>query len=611
MTYRAKTESSANIVHARDMHGDETDQTYWDERIENAIEAVASGGWFGKVILPSDTSIKITKPIRLYRSTVYEGDGSGQVDLRGNSITNWNDVREHWEYLRNGAQTHLAKRITLEGESRSTNVYWYGNSNGVMLDMPSPMETSVKSIRFHGNHLQGHKTLGIRIRPGWEFQQNTARNFTIEDCYFTRLYCAIYVGDPFSPDLTTGIFDNIWTWGCLWGAYLQGANVTGIEFRSAHIQQYDYAGFYCHGSSGTDIRTPTEIAANPTLEANDEPGSRGGLTTRDFFNYEYSTADLLNTKNDAGSSLLLTNSPLTDWSPQQEEEPPEGWTVDPAVTGGGPDLSVYSSTGSSANPFSYYFKIFRGRVWATDVRIENCTHMLLHWHDSYDVHRLTSRLTNVSGATSNGVGDANGIYVAKINGGRDVYLYGCFFEGPVHVNNNCPVHDLGTRWGDGTTSNSGQCLIEQDDDLPLNGWAVSGVPGSAQRTSHDGNLACSNVVYTGGAMTPGWNRLSGDMYRWTTTKHRHRKPSSDFDAKTNFGNAIFMNPGATNKSVYLPTAESMRNQWMVIQDIGAGAGDVVIDPDGTEQIDGSSTKTISGGVVIYSDGTEWRTIATV
>lgn len=67
-----------------------------------------------------------------------------------------------------------------------------------------------------------------------------------------------------------------------------------------------------------------------------------------------------------------------------------------------------------------------------------------------------------------------------------------------------------------------------------------------------------------------------------------------------------------NITLTLPTAASMTNSSFIIKKTDTSSNDIIIDADGSETIDGSTTVTLLGptqvSVVIVSDGTNWYII---
>lgn len=56
-----------------------------------------------------------------------------------------------------------------------------------------------------------------------------------------------------------------------------------------------------------------------------------------------------------------------------------------------------------------------------------------------------------------------------------------------------------------------------------------------------------------------------------------------------------------------PVASSFRRVLMFA--VADSTNTITLDPDGTEQIDGAASKTITAGLVIVCNGSEWRTVA--
>jgi len=213
----------------------------------------------------------------------------------------------------------------------------------------------------------------------------------------------------------------------------------------------------------------------------------------------------------------------------------------------------------------------------------------------------------MSGSHNYGV-DGN---VASINSGNEVYLDGCYFNGPLYCYNGIQIHDRGTRFGTGALGTRyGQCLPEQEGDLG-NGWALTGSGSDTTRTAHGGNLVASALTYSGGSVTAGIVMNSGGIYRWRDWPYRYRGPSgTDFTADK-WDSHILVTTGASDRTITLPPAADVVGQAYYIKKIDAGAGAVIIDPDGSETIDGASTKSLTSQwefCIIWPNGTAWFVI---
>ncbi len=71
---------------------------------------------------------------------------------------------------------------------------------------------------------------------------------------------------------------------------------------------------------------------------------------------------------------------------------------------------------------------------------------------------------------------------------------------------------------------------------------------------------------------------------------------------------VLCTTGASDLALQLVKAVEFRDRTMAIKKIDAGAGQVLIDPDGTETLDGQTTYTVSAQytvVSIRSDGDNW------
>jgi hypothetical protein len=92
--------------------------------------------------------------------------------------------------------------------------------------------------------------------------------------------------------------------------------------------------------------------------------------------------------------------------------------------------------------------------------------------------------------------------------------------------------------------------------------------------------------------------------------HRIVETLTDTDTLDASNCVVLCNKG-TAMTVNLPAASGVTNRYYWIRNIGAGTA--TIDPNSSEQIDGSSTKALATGegCVIVCDGTAWYTIASV
>jgi hypothetical protein len=66
---------------------------------------------------------------------------------------------------------------------------------------------------------------------------------------------------------------------------------------------------------------------------------------------------------------------------------------------------------------------------------------------------------------------------------------------------------------------------------------------------------------------------------------------------------------ANNRTINLPTASGRQGKAYVIKKTDSGSGEVIIDPNGAETIDGAATLSLYkqyDAVIIYSDGTNWN-----
>jgi hypothetical protein len=84
------------------------------------------------------------------------------------------------------------------------------------------------------------------------------------------------------------------------------------------------------------------------------------------------------------------------------------------------------------------------------------------------------------------------------------------------------------------------------------------------------------------------------------------KQSTNYTAAA--GDFVLMSTGATDKTVTLPAAASNTDAVIVVKKYDAGAGNVIIDGNASETIDGDLTQTILSpltSLTLHCDGTEW------
>lgn len=76
---------------------------------------------------------------------------------------------------------------------------------------------------------------------------------------------------------------------------------------------------------------------------------------------------------------------------------------------------------------------------------------------------------------------------------------------------------------------------------------------------------------------------------------------------------IFILPGGSDRTVTLPTAASYYGVTVTVKKVAAGAGNVLVDANGSETIDGTTTVVTLANtwdsVSVASDGTQWFKIA--
>ena len=482
-------------IYVVEQEGDGADPAFWDERIAAAIAEALAQDRATRVVFPPHT-MKIRHTIRVWRV-----EKLADFDTTGDAVTQWNDQRQLFQHV-NGSRAQLAMRLILEGTSQSARLAWQGGENGVMIDVPSPWQVQIRNMWLDGNDVPG--TVGIRLRPGWEFQANTGRQTRVDSIYFERLDIGVWVGDPFQPDLVNYQFENNWISGVRIGMLFEGANVTGMHVRDNLIFHYDEAAVKLVGYGGRQVRTPAQIAADP----NPAPVERNKFVF-DAFDNEFSTQDLLNTRNSAGQSLLIAQKAgAVDGGPwsQQLDSPA-------VIGGGGPVVEVEGLTGASHNPVAWTFYVFEGRLAAEDVRIEGAAGFLFRDGIAPSPNeRFADVFRNCNHAHNANI-SGNIVHYDAIG---PVYFYDSYFNGRLAFRNNADVYDGGTRFGPGTCAGPTTCLLDgevlvtQESFFPANGWAISGPSASLDRQGHRGNVVATPVTYMG-SHVPGFVGLSGSF----------------------------------------------------------------------------------------------------
>lgn len=487
--------SDPYAIYVAKQKGDGADPSFWDERIAAAIAKALNQGRATRVVFPPH-GIKIRQTVRVWRVRK-----SSDTDTTGDAITEWSDQRQLFHHI-NGSQAQLARRLILEGTSQSARLNWQGGENGVMIDVPSPWQVQIRNLWLDGNDVPG--TIGIRLRPGWEFQANTGRQTRVDSIYFERLDIGVWIGDPFQPDLVNYQIENNWISGVRIGMLFEGANVTGMHVRDNLIFQYDEAALQLVGYGGRQVRTPAQIAAYPSPT----PEERNKFVF-DALGNEYSTQDLLNTRNSAGQSLLIAQKARAmgggPWS-QQADSPA-------VIGGGGPVVEVQGLTGASHNPVAWTFRVFEGRLAAQDVRIEGAAGFLFRDGIAQSPNgRFADVFRNCNHShNANTSGD-----IVHYDAIGPVYFYDSYFNGRLAFRDKADVYDGGTRFGPGTCAGpsicmtEGEVLVSQESSFPANGWAISGPSASLKRRGHQGSISATPVRYTG-SHAPGFVAISGSI----------------------------------------------------------------------------------------------------
>lgn len=88
--------------------------------------------------------------------------------------------------------------------------------------------------------------------------------------------------------------------------------------------------------------------------------------------------------------------------------------------------------------------------------------------------------------------------------------------------------------------------------------------------------------------------------------------SADYTVTEHDGvGTILMTTSSTDRTVTLPLAANSRNRILIIKKIDTGTGNLILDGNGSETIDGATTVTLGGdnaGLIIQCNGTAWESI---
>lgn len=87
--------------------------------------------------------------------------------------------------------------------------------------------------------------------------------------------------------------------------------------------------------------------------------------------------------------------------------------------------------------------------------------------------------------------------------------------------------------------------------------------------------------------------------------------SADYTLLDSDGDYTEVDPGAADKTITLPTAADNDGRTITVRHIGTGAGGVILDGEGDEEVNGAPTFTLPDGgsvVVLRCNGTSWTWI---
>jgi hypothetical protein len=95
---------------------------------------------------------------------------------------------------------------------------------------------------------------------------------------------------------------------------------------------------------------------------------------------------------------------------------------------------------------------------------------------------------------------------------------------------------------------------------------------------------------------------------FTTITNANYTPTAD-ELRPN--RRVLFSTGASTRTFALPPAADMPREIILVKKVDAGAGDILLDPNGGELIDGAATKTLSGqnnAAWLISTGTGWESV---
>ena len=413
----------AYVVYVEAMPGEN-----WDDKISAAIKQALTGGTAAEVIFPPG-HLTITRPIKVWRhrktakaNTLAEG-----VELA--------DIRQVWASIKGGRRQDLPKGIVLRGAGGgATRLIWAGGPNQVVIDLPAPWYVEVRNLHIDGNNKEG--LIGLRYRPGWEFEANGGKKNTFEGIRLERLDVGIHIGGPFGPDLVGSTFRQISVNACRIGIRLVGANVAEMWFKECFIGSCEEAGFKLVGHRGRVLRN---------LREKDEPTNEDVVKDAD------------------GREVFIEQMPpeLVKQKLRESEHPDVPGSKSRSWAGGGAPTCYMSDIVSHMHhPSAWMIDSNWAAVRLEHVRMEGCSGLLRVSGEGMINVRFNDILIDVNAVTT---GNAGG-HAIEYHKGGPIYFLGGTFEGPIGLGQNTICYSLGARFLNRKRPMSG--YIKEGDRLP-------------------------------------------------------------------------------------------------------------------------------------------------
>lgn len=91
----------------------------------------------------------------------------------------------------------------------------------------------------------------------------------------------------------------------------------------------------------------------------------------------------------------------------------------------------------------------------------------------------------------------------------------------------------------------------------------------------------------------------------------HMDKSADYTILDDDENVVLVTTGVSTATITLPTAADNANRVITAKKVDSGVGDLIVDGEGAETIDGETTITVHGKYGLWTgfcDGTEWHTL---